>query len=201
MKPYLLALLFLTSLNCLAQDHKTQIAEFQKKYMADFLEDKNSPLKKDDLQHLRFYDADSSYKVVAKAQLIVNLPAFIMPVFNGNGQSYVKYALLKMVVKGKPVELTVYRNIALAKIPQYADYLFLPFTDETNGKDTYGGGRYIDLSEKDFKNNTVIIDFNKAYNPYCAFGSGYACPKPPEENQLNMPITAGEKLYAGKVVH
>ena len=69
-----------------------------------------------------------------------------MPVFSGTGRQYVSYAVLKFVLKGKSMQLTVYKNLALSKSPQYSDYLFLPFTDETNGKTTYGGGRYIDMS-------------------------------------------------------
>jgi hypothetical protein len=99
------------------------------------------------------------------------------------------------------VQLIVYRNPALAKMPEYKDYLFLPFTDETNGKGTYAGGRYIDMNTADFKNNRVTIDFNKAYNPYCAFGGGYQCPKPPDENHLNITIEAGEKNFARQVAH
>ncbi|WP_208394809.1 DUF1684 domain-containing protein [Mucilaginibacter gilvus] len=147
--------------------------------MDDFLEDKNSPLKKEDLQYLRFYDADSTYRVEAHARIVVSAPTFVMPVFAGTGREYVKYADLTMQVKGKPITLSVYRSTGLAKIPLYADYLFLPFTDETNAQETYGGGRYIDLREGDFKNGIVTIDFNKAYNPYCAFAGGYSCPNPP----------------------
>lgn len=186
------------SLSCFAQDYKAQIADYRKQYMADFLNDKSSPLKKEDLQYLRFYDADSSYRVKAVVTLLVNSPAFTMPTFTGTGSSYIKYAVLNMTVKGQPVQLTVYKNTSFAKVPSLSDYVFLPFTDATNGKTTYEGGRYIDLREKDFKGNTVIIDFNKAYNPYCAFSGGYACPKPPDENQLHLAIEAGEKKFAGK---
>lgn len=197
MKRYILALLMLISLHSAGQSFESKTAEFRKKYMADFLEDSSSPLKKDDLQYLRFYDADSTYAVQAKVELQANASPFIIPRYGSSaGSQYVKYAVLKMTIKGQPVKLAVYRNLALAKIPAYADYLFLPFTDETNGKETYGGGRYIDLREGDFKGNTVTIDFNKAYNPYCAFSAGYACPKPPDENQLHMAIKAGEKRYA-----
>ena len=119
-----------------------------------------------------------------------------MPVFTGTGSEYIPYARLKFEIKGQPMQLTVYRSTRLATIPAYKDYLFLPFTDDTNGKETYGGGRYIDLREGDFKDNAVTIDFNKAYNPYCAFGAGYACPKPPDENHLSTGIQAGEKQYA-----
>ncbi|MFB9843023.1 DUF1684 domain-containing protein [Mucilaginibacter ginsenosidivorans] len=198
---YLLGLLLLTSLNCFAQDYKDQITEYRKKYMDDFLTDQNSPLKKDDLQFLRFYDADSTYRVTAHEEILLNEPGFIMPVFSGRGREYVRYATLKFTLKGKSLQLTVYRNVNLAKIAEYKDYLFLPFTDDTNGSETYAGGRYIDLREGDFKGNTVVIDFNKAYNPYCAFSGGYACPKPPDENHLTIAIEAGEKQFAGEKKH
>ncbi|TSD67609.1 DUF1684 domain-containing protein [Inquilinus sp. KBS0705] len=194
---YALSLLLIlsTALSSLAQTYQAQIASYRQGYMNDFLEDKRSPLKKEDLSYLRFYDADSTYKVEAKSALMLNNQSFIMPVFSGTGSEYVPYALLKFTLKGQPMQLTVYRSVALAKTQAYKDYLFLPFTDETNGKETYAGGRYIDLREGDIKDGTVIIDFNKAYNPYCAFGSGYACPKPPDGNHLTIALQAGEKAF------
>jgi len=197
----LLIVLLVLSLHSSGQGHKAQVAEWQKKYMDDFLSDASSPLKKDDLQYLRFYDADSTYRVTAKEELLSNEQSFIMPVFVGTGRQYVRYAILKFTLKGQPMQLTVYRNIALSAMPQYKDYLFLPFTDETNGTETYGGGRYIDLRDGDFKSNEIEIDFNKSYNPYCAFSGGYACPKPPEENHLQIAVKAGEKLFAGTKKH
>ncbi len=198
---YFLIVLLMVSLNCLGQDYKVQIAEYRKRYLNDFLTDTHSPLQKEDLQYLRFYDADSTYRVTAKAEILLNESPFIMPVFTGNGRQYVRYALLKFMLKGKPLELTVYRNIALSMQAQFSDYLLLLFTDETNGTETYAGGRYIDLHTGDFKNNSIVIDFNKAYNPYCAFGGGYACPKPPDENHLQTAVEAGEKLFAGEKKH
>lgn len=198
---HFLILLFMIGLNCFGQDYKLQIAEYRKKYMDDFLSDPSSPLKKDDLQYLRFYDADSSYRVVAEVEILPGETTFLMPVFSGTGQQYVRYALLKFVLKGQNMQLTVYRSSALAKLTQYKDYLFLPFTDGTNGTDTYGGGRYIDLRSGDFKDNSVVIDFNKAYNPYCAYSGGYTCPKPPDENHLLLTVQAGEKLFAGEKMH
>lgn len=189
-------LLIFTEFGGFSQNYNAQIAAFRKGYTDDFLQDKNSPLKKDDLQYLRFYNADSTYRIKATAEMITNPQSFIMPVFSGTGGDYVPYALLKFKLKGKAMQLTVYRSIALAKIPAYKDYLLLLFTDETNGKTTYSGGRYIDMREGDFKDGGVIVDFNKAYNPYCAFGGGYTCPKPPDENHLNFAIQAGEKMFA-----
>ena len=79
---------------------------------------------------------------------------------------------------------------------EYQDYLFLPFTDSTNGNETYEAGRYIDLKMTDIAGNSVIIDFNKSYNPYCAYKSGYQCPVPPAENHLKTWVRAGEKKFA-----
>jgi uncharacterized protein (DUF1684 family) len=189
------------SLKCYSQDYKTLIAEHRKNYAADFLADAGSPLKKDDLQFLRFYDADSAYRVIANAKILINETPFVIPVFSGTGSGYARYAMLNFTLKGKPYELTIYKSLALANNPQYADYLFLPFTDDTNSLTTYGGGRYIDLRTGDIKDGKVTIDFNKAYNPYCAFSGGYACPKPPGENKLATSIEAGEKLFAGEKKH
>ena len=193
--------MLVVSLKCFGQDYKAEIAAFRAKYTNDFLTDANSPLKKDDLQFLRFYDADSTYKVIAKKEILLNEPTFVMPVFSGTGQQYVRYAVLKFVLKGRAMQLTVYRSINLAALADYKNYLFLPFTDSTNGADTYAGGRYIDMDTKDFNSDMVVIDFNKAYNPYCAFSGRYSCPKPPDENQLLTAVEAGEKLFAGSKKH
>lgn len=198
---YLAALLLLVSTVCFAQDHQTIIAKYRQGYVNDFLTDANSPLTKADLQYLRFYDADSTYRVTAKAELLANETSFAMPVFAGTAKQYVRFAIIKFKLKDTPMQLTVYRNIALANTAQYASYLFLPFTDGTNGTETYGGGRYIDLNTADFENGEVVIDFNKAYNPYCAFSGRYSCPKPPDENHLLVKIEAGEKQYAGEKKH
>ena len=77
----------------------------------------------------------------------------------------------------------------------HPEHLFLPFTDYTNGEETYGGGRYIDLTIKDIHNGMVTIDFNKSYNPYCTYKEGYRCPVPPKANAIKTEIKAGEKAY------
>ncbi len=201
-KIYLLLLAVTISGGCLAQNHKTLIAEYRKKYMDDFLTDQHSPLKKDDLPFLRFYDADSTYSVKATLKILANQSPFAMPVITGSqGSSYERYALISFTPKGKPLQLTLYKSVALSQNPMYADYLFLPFTDDTNGSTTYGGGWYIDLRTGDIKDGSVTIDFNKAYNPYCAFSGGYACPKPPGENKLAIAVEVGEKIYAGTKTH
>ena len=79
---------------------------------------------------------------------------------------------------------------------KYRNYLFVPFTDATTGKQSYGSGRYLEFYKKDIENNTLQLDFNKAYNPYCAYATGYKCPIPPRENRLSISIKAGEMNFA-----
>lgn len=106
---------------------------------------------------------------------------------------YEKYGELHFTIDGKICKLNVYRSLDLKKTDEYKDYLFLPFSDTTNGNETYLGGRYIDLKITD--GNTMVIDFNKAYNPYCAYNSKYSCPAVPQENVLDVAIRAGVKKF------
>lgn len=106
-------------------------------------------------------------------------------------QHYRKYGELRFQLNGKQRRLSVYQSLALLKVPEYADYLMVPFTDKTNGFSSYGGGRYLDLRFADVQSGRVLLDFNKAYSPYCAYSTGYSCPIPPAENQLPVAIRAG----------
>ena len=195
---YLTLLMFLASSTCFAQSFSDQIASHREKYKADFISNEHSPLKETDLKHLQFYDADSAYKLNAKVTLLEGEKAFKMPTYAGTTADYIRYAKLNFELNGKPVQLTLYRNIALSANAAYRDYLFLPFTDQTNSKETYGGGRYIDLRTTAITDGKIELDFNKSYNPYCAYSDGYRCPIPPEENDLQLEIKAGEKNYTGE---
>lgn len=196
-----MAVLLITAVNTYAQTFKELIAAHRQKYMYDFLAEQRSPLKKDDLPNLRFFDADSTCSVMAKVELLQNQPLIKLTTFDGSSKEYVRFAKLTFTLKGKALQLTLFKSPALAAMPQYKDYLFLPFTDQTNGADTYPGGRYIDLNANDIKDGSISIDFNKAYNPYCAYSDGYRCPVPPLENKLAVKIKAGEKLFAGEKKH
>ena len=107
--------------------------------------------------------------------------------------TYQPIGTLEFRLAGKKQRLTVYRSPPLSAKPEYAHSLFVPFTDLTNGAATYGGGRYLDLTGP--LGPTVDLDFNKAYNPYCAYGGKYSCPLPPVENHLQVPVTAGVKAF------
>lgn len=181
-----------------AQDFQKEAARYRKEYLEGFLKDQHSPLKKEDLKNLHFYEADSNFRVQAKVTLLEDQKPFKMPTFDGTSKEFIRYATLSFTLAGESRQLTLYRNIALASNAEYKDYLFLPFTDQTNSTETYGGGRYIDVKTSDIKDGNITIDFNRAYNPYCAYSSGYRCPVPPEENDLSLAVKAGEKQYTGE---
>jgi uncharacterized protein (DUF1684 family) len=173
-----------------------QIAKHRTAYRNEFLTPGNSPLpSKEAVDKLNFYAPDSTYRVVASVQRIEKAEPFDMPTYSGKTKPYVAYATLSFTLHGQPQQLTVLRSLDLQRMPQYRDYLFVPFKDVTSGKETYGGGRYLDLRLGDIQNGQLTLDFNKAYNPYCAYADGYSCPIPPKSNVLPVAVEAGERAY------
>lgn len=116
---------------------------------------------------------------------------FQLPTSSGSTKTYIKYGYLTFDWKGEIVTLVVYQDVNLSKRKGFENYLIIPFKDLTSAKETYGGGRYLDFKVPN--SQTVEIDFNLAYNPYCAYSYRYNCPIPPEENHLKVTVEAGEK--------
>jgi uncharacterized protein len=197
MKGILLLALLSVSYTAGSQTYADSITMHRQAYKMEFINEERSPLKADDTAYLRFYKPDARYRVTAVVTLTPDAPAFDIPTHSGKRKFHRKYADVVFRIGKRTYKLEVYQS--LIKKDEYKDHLFLPFNDLTNYKETYAGGRYIDLSLKDIKNNTILIDFNKAYNPYCAYASGYNCPIPPPANNLKVSIRAGEKLYGKDV--
>jgi uncharacterized protein (DUF1684 family) len=107
-----------------------------------------------------------------------------------------QFAKLDFTLNGKPFEIFAYQLGFLLDSKENRDNFFIPFTDEGSGEISYEGGRYLDFKTGDIVDEKLVIDFNKAYNPYCAFTTGYNCPIPPPENNLDIVIAAGEKKFA-----
>lgn len=193
-KPILIFLTILT-FQTKAQTYLESMAKHRQEYKDDFLKNANSPLKQADLTYLDFYEIDSTFKVKSSFMQTTDEATFKMPTSDGKQKEYFKYGTLTFTLKGQIQQLNVYRSLALLKMPQYKNYLFVPFKDQTNGTETYGGGRYLDLQTTDIQGDILVLDFNKAYNPYCAFSNGYSCPIPPQANHLKVSIEAGEKIF------
>ncbi len=200
---YKTKLLILFFFSCFCSEMQTQekafidsSREFQDELNREYANPEESPLEDKDLKEFRgldFFEINPDYIVKAE---FVRTPAespFRMKTSTDRMPVYVKYGELYFNLKGKDFKLNLYQNQELTQDPEYFNYLFLPFTDLTNGESTYGGGRYIDFRIPESKE--VILDFNKAYNPYCAYSGKYSCPIPPEENDLEIEIFAGVKAF------
>ncbi len=165
----------------------------------EFRNKDESPLKKQDFAEfkgLNYFAENKRFAVKATFTRTSDEKYFQMPTSSGKSKKFVKYGVLEFKLNGKKQKLNVYQTDAevLKKNPEYADLLFVPFKDSTNGEKTYAGGRYIDIKAP--TNNEVILNFNLAYNPNCAYGNDrYNCPIPPKENNLQVKIEAGEKVY------
>jgi uncharacterized protein (DUF1684 family) len=177
-----------------------EIRTFQIEMNNEFKNPELSPLTPDDLQKfsgLQFYEIDSNYKVVASLTYNIDTTQFEMKTTTTRRPKYRKYAMATFILNKKIQSITLYKNIDLSKKAAYKNHLFVLFTDETSGNGSYAGGRYLDLTTP-IDSNTIIIDFNKAYNPYCAYNTKYSCPIPSNEDHISDFIKAGVKDFEKK---
>jgi len=191
--------LYLLPLGGNAQSYAEKIRVHREQYKQGFLKDDRAPLKAADTGYLRFYDADESYTITAAFTETPGTKPFNIPTHNGKLKKYRQYGLLTFRVHDTTVTLEVYQSPDLIKKPELRDYLFVPFTDLTNYETTYAGGRYLDLRTGEIRDGRIILDFNKCYNPYCAYADGYSCPIPPDANKLPVAIPAGEMMFGREI--
>jgi uncharacterized protein len=143
---------------------------------------------------LNYYEPDTRYKIVADLIPIENKKVVLLKTNDGKEQRYIEYAYAEFNLDHVRNRLLILEGIDMGPI---RGKLFVAFGDETSAVETYGGGRYLDVNKVP-GSTTITLDFNKAYNPYCAYNNTYSCPLPPAENLLKVPIRAGEKLYHQK---
>jgi uncharacterized protein (DUF1684 family) len=172
------------------------VETFQKEINTEYADAKTSPLMGNDLatfNTLDFYPINEKFFVTATFVRTEKEKPFGMKTSTERTPNYVKYGEVHFTIEGQALKLNVYKNIELSKKKEFKDYLFLPFSDLSSGNESYIGGKYIDL--KIPKGNTIAIDFNTSYNPYCAYNHKYSCPRVPLENDLNIEIRAGVKKF------
>lgn len=189
----LLTFMVLYGFSQTGKDYVNALRTYQRNYTVT-----HEVVKGNDKKYFRFYPVDEKFKVKCRFERSADTSVIVMKT-SGKAipqKDFVRYGKIYFSIHDSSLFLTVYRSKELEKNPQYSRYLFIPFTDVTTGDETYGSGRYIDIFTWDIKNDTVEIDFNKAYNPYCAYSNGYNCPIPPRENLLPVAIKAGEKIFA-----
>lgn len=186
----------------LQQRPKTAVEDilaFQEGLNTQFKDPDESPLPdryRIHFERLDFFVPDTTYRVWAKLKRSPEALPFEMPTTTDRLARERKFGVLSFRLHGEMVTLEVYQSPDLMQQEAYVDYLFLPFSDATNGRETYSGGRYIDLRIP--AADSILIDFNKAYNPYCAYNPKYSCPIVPKVNRLDFPVYAGVKAFVVK---
>jgi uncharacterized protein (DUF1684 family) len=152
----------------------------------------DSPFQSDsNYSGLKYFPIDETYRIKAKLESIEKKKARILQTSDGIEQRYLEYAYALFQLNGVENKLLILEIMDAG--PQKGK-LFLAFADETSGNETYGAGRYLDV-KKVPNASSILLDFNLAYNPYCAYKDHYSCPLPPLENLLKVAIRAGEKSY------
>ena len=197
---FLVSLSFLLS-NCSnpKPTYKDTIKHFQYELNTQYADAEESPLTKEDIptfKSLDFFEIDENYQIEAELELTPNAPIFEMQTTTERLPLFKKYGIAHFTINGQKCNLSLYESQDYESAIDPENLLFLPYNDLTNGDSTYGGGRFIDVEIPSTEGNTIIIDFNKSYNPYCAYNHKYSCPIPPSENNLPIPILAGEKSYS-----
>ena len=189
-------IVMLISALAFSQSEKKQIAQiskFQKELNDGYTNKKETPLRGDNYTKFTkhpFFPVDLKYRIKAQFTRTENSVPFDLMTSSGETKPYIAFGNATFALNGVTYILNIYQSLDLVKTRGYEDYLFLPFRDETNGKETYGGGKYIDLRIPD--GNEIVIDFNQSYQPYCAYNAyDYSCPIVPEENFLPLRIEAG----------
>lgn len=151
----------------------------------------------EDRKYLQFFPIAENFRIAGRFERTENSPWFMMETSGPVKKSHRIYGKIHFTVNDTAVSLCIYQSRDLMKTKEYKDYLFIPFIDAAAGEATYESGRYIDLTIEDINDKRCMVDFNKAYNPYCAYVSNvYNCPVPPKENWIPVSILAGEKKYA-----
>ena len=193
MRIFLLVAFFLFVNISFAQNktYKDSIESYFKKYVRE-----HEVVKGKDKERMSFFPVNEKYRLTCKFERTPNSQWFRMESSGPVKRNYRVYGLIHFRINDTPVTLNIYQSQDLMTSKEYKDHLFIPFTDATTGEETYESGRYIDLDIKDIVGDTYAIDFNRAYNPYCAYVSGkFNCPIPPAENRLIVAIRAGEKAF------
>lgn len=197
----LFTLFLIVTLSACAQNKEPVLGKtaWQREMNADFKDATKSPLKDKDrkkFKGLDFFEFDSIYVVKASLTRTPDEKPFKMKTTTERLPDYVKYGVVAFELHGEKHQLNIYQNLGLLTKPGYEDYLFLPFLDDTNGEGSYAGGRYVECRIPE--GDSLIIDFNTAYNPYCAYNEKYSCPIVPRENYLETKIEAGVKAFKKK---
>jgi hypothetical protein len=143
-----------------------------------------TPIQKQHFKGLNYFPESTALRLEVDVELSTTSESLMIQTTGGQPQSYRRFGKFKFLVDGQSAELTIYKN---------GHGYFLPFVDNLAGKETYPAGRY--LEPEKLPNGKFLVDFNLAYNPYCAYNEQWSCPITPAENRLKVAVRAGEKIF------
>lgn len=197
MKKLILITFILVLKSSFSQTYEDTIREKRVVHYAELIDPKSEILTQEERDHfegLSYYEIDTNYRIIATF-IKDKGKKFKMPTSTDREPIYRRYGYIDFKINDSIHRLSVFQNMELKKNKEFKNYLFIPFRDATCQDESYGGGRYIDA--KIPKGKIILIDFNLAYNPYCAYSIRYSCPIPPVENTLKTAIPSGEKVPVG----
>lgn len=184
------------SLNDVKSDNSVYLAQlhkFRSEKNRAFRQSEESPMaaaQKAQFDSLKYYPGDAAFVPHADISRTEKPDTTLLRMSDNKAEKYLNWGVVKFSINNSPQQLRVY-----LKATGRDSTLFIPFTDLTNGRETYGGGRYLDAIRPKLNEPEITLDFNRAYNPYCAYNNEYSCPVPPAENRLQVAIPAGEKSF------
>ena len=174
-------------------DWEAELKEHREEKDRFFKESPDSPIPQEhrsDFEGLEYYPLDIKYRFEVELEEYDDKSTVQVQVSSGGEREYIQWGEFRLEIDGEEQILHAYKREASEK------GFFVPFRDATSGEETYGPGRYLDLDEDNrISDKKWVIDFNKAYNPWCAYSDAYSCPLAPPDNWLDVSIKAGEKIY------
>jgi len=186
---------FLASISAQTSDLNDEVNGFRAYHTQQMINYKNPPITKGQLKELSYYPTTDDWVINAELKTLDKPRYFTMKTSNGSRKTFVATSVAIWEKNNKSIQLYLFQRVAPnGKVMDPSRY-FLPFTDGTSGVTTYGGGRYMDIPAAFISDGRVRLNFNLAYNPWCAYGGNYSCPIPPKENDIPVPIEAGELTY------
>jgi uncharacterized protein (DUF1684 family) len=170
---------------------KIERARKEKDHYMRTADDSPFAAKSAEFKGLKYFPIDGKFRINARLTPVENKKALSLPTSDQSQKSYLEYAYAEFEIDGVENKLLI---LEIMDSGPYRGTLFLAFSDETSANETYGGGRYLDI-KKVPGSSSITLDFNEAYNPYCAYNDSFSCPLPPQENLLKVAIRAGEMTY------
>jgi len=190
---------FLSDLVFNDDQYAARLRKFRREKSDGFRRVQGSPLsesQRNTFDSLRYYAPNKDYRFDAQLETLTQRDTVEMPLTDGKAEKYLRWGRASFILNKQEYKLTLF-----LKADGKDSTLFIPFTDRTNGFATYGGGRYLDVVKPATGDTEVVLDFNEAYNPFCAYNDGFACPVPPQDNRLAVEIKAGEQAFHDHAEH